>query len=62
MKKNVIIFFDKIDFLNKLNKNCQVVRNKEKLVWKGYAKEEAIDYGETFAPVVRLEGVMTLLA
>ena len=32
------------------------------LVWKGYSQEEGIDYGETFAPVARMEGVRTLLA
>ena len=36
--------------------------NKERLVFKGCALEEGIDYGETFAPVARLEGVRTLLA
>ena len=29
---------------------------------KGYSQEEGIDYGETFAPIARLEGVRTLLA
>ena len=29
---------------------------------KGYAQEEGLDYGETFAPVARMEGVRTLLA
>ena len=32
------------------------------MVCKGYAQDEGIDYGETFAPVARLEGVRTLLA
>ena len=35
---------------------------KERLVCKGYCKEEGIGYGETFALVARLEGVNTLLA
>ena len=31
------------------------------MVCKGYFQEEGIDYGETFSPVARLEGVKTLL-
>ena len=32
------------------------------MVCKGYSQEEGIDYGETFAPIARLEGVRTFLA
>lgn len=41
-------------FRNKLNENGEVTRNKVRLVCKGYAQEEGIDYGETFALVARL--------
>ena len=49
-------------FINKLNEEGKVSRNKEILVCKGYSQEEGIDYGETFSLVARLEGVRTLLA
>lgn len=49
-------------FKNKLNQNGDVTRNKPRLVCKGYAQEEGIDYGETFAPIARLEGVRIFLA
>ena len=45
-----------------MNKDGEMVKNKERLVCKGYAKEEAIDYRVTFTLVARLEGVRILLA
>ena len=46
----------------KLDENGEVTRNKARLICKGYAQEEGIAYGETSAPIARLEGVRTLLA
>ena len=48
-------------FRNKLDENGKITRKKARLVCKGYAQEEGLDYGETFAPVARMEGIRTLL-
>ena len=44
-------------FRNKMDKEGNVIRNKARLVVKGYRQEEGIDYEDTFAPVARLESV-----
>ena len=49
-------------FKNKLDESGEVTRNKTRLVYKGCAQEEGIDYGETFSPIARMEGVRILLA
>ena len=44
-------------FRNKLDESGIIVRNKARLVSKGYNQEEGIDYDETYAPVARLEAI-----
>jgi hypothetical protein len=39
-----------------------VTRNKARLVAKGYSQVEGLDFGETYAPVSRLESIRILLA
>ena len=53
--KNVIT--TKWVFRNKMNEQGEVVRNKARLVCKGYSYQEGIDYGETYALVARIEAV-----
>ncbi|CAM8882854.1 unnamed protein product [Rhodiola kirilowii] len=40
----------------------QVVRNKARLVVKGYNQQEEVDYDETFASVARLEAIRLLIS
>ena len=49
-------------FKNKLNENGDVIRNKARFVFKGYAQQEGIDFEETFAPVARLDAIRMFLA
>eukprot|EP00253_Pinus_taeda_P001862 PITA_01862 len=49
-------------FKNKLNENGEVIRNKAKLVCKGYAQQEGIDFEETFSPVARIQAIRMFLA
>ena len=49
-------------FRNKLDENGVIVRNKNRLVGKGYNQEKGIDYDETYALVARLEAIRLLFA
>jgi transposase InsO family protein len=60
--KNKNVIDTKWVFRNKLNEDGQVTRNKARLVCKGYAQIEGIDFEETYAPVARMEAIRFLLA
>jgi hypothetical protein len=49
-------------FKNKLNENGEIIKNKVRLVCKGYSQVEGIDFEDTFAPVARLEAIIMFLA
>jgi hypothetical protein len=49
-------------FKNKVNENGKLIRNKARLVCKGYSQVEGVDFEETFAPVARLEAIRMFLA
>jgi hypothetical protein len=54
---NKNVFGTKWVFRSKLNEDGQVTRNKARLVCKGYAHIEGIDFKETFSPVARMEAI-----
>jgi hypothetical protein len=47
---------------NKHGEDGEIVRTKACLVAQGYSQVEGLDFGETFAPVGRLEAIRILLA
>jgi hypothetical protein len=49
-------------FRNKQDEFGIVIRNKARLVSQGYTQVEGLDFGETYAPVARLEAIRFLLA
>jgi hypothetical protein len=49
-------------FYNKQDEHGVVIRNKARLVAKGYSQVKGLDFGETYAPVARLESIHILLA
>nr|GFB90587.1 retrovirus-related Pol polyprotein from transposon TNT 1-94 [Tanacetum cinerariifolium] len=49
-------------FKNKHDEEQTVIRNKSRLVMRGYHQEEGIDFKESFAPVARMEAIRIFLA
>jgi hypothetical protein len=49
-------------FRNKQDEHGVVTRNKARLVAKGYSQVEGLDFGETYAPVARLESICILFS
>ncbi|GJW90824.1 retrovirus-related pol polyprotein from transposon TNT 1-94 [Tanacetum coccineum] len=47
---------------NKRDEENTVIRNKSRLIAKGYTQKEGIDFEESFAPVARLEAVRLFIA
>jgi hypothetical protein len=49
-------------FRNKQDQDVIVTRNKARLVAQGHTQVKGLDFGETYAPVARLEAIRILLA
>nr|GEZ76319.1 retrovirus-related Pol polyprotein from transposon TNT 1-94 [Tanacetum cinerariifolium] len=49
-------------FKNKYDEEQTVIRNKSRLVVRGYRQEKGIDFKESFAPVARMEAIRIFLA
>nr|GEV76449.1 Gag-Pol polyprotein [Tanacetum cinerariifolium] len=49
-------------FKNKHDEEQTVIRNKSRLVVRGYRQEEGINFEEFFTPVARMEAIMIFLA
>jgi hypothetical protein len=48
-------------FRNKQDEHGVVTRNKARLMAKGYSQVEGLDFGETYAPITRLESIRILI-
>jgi hypothetical protein len=55
--KNKNVIGTKWVFINKLNGDGKVTRDKDRLVCKGHTQVEGINFEETFSPVSRMEAI-----
>jgi hypothetical protein len=60
--RDVNVIGTKYVFKNKQGEDGEFVRKNAHLVAQGYSQVEGLDFGETFAPVARLEAIRILLA
>lgn len=60
--ENVNVIGTKWTFRNKTDDSGNIIRNKIRLVARGYSQIEGLDYEETFSPVTRLESIRLLIA
>ena len=51
-----------MDIQTKYNEDGSIHKYKARLVAKGYSQKPGVDFEETFAPVVRMETVRTVIA
>jgi hypothetical protein len=49
-------------YINKLNEYGKIVRNKARLVCKGYPQVEGVEFKQTFSPVAIIEAIRMFLA
>ena len=49
-------------YKTKLNEKGELENHKERLVAKGHAQQNGVDYDETFAPVARMDTIRAVLA
>jgi hypothetical protein len=60
--RDVNVIATKWVFKNKQEEDGEIVRNKARLVTEGFSQVEGLDFGETFAPVARLDTIWIFLA
>ncbi|GJV75384.1 retrovirus-related pol polyprotein from transposon TNT 1-94 [Tanacetum coccineum] len=59
---NVMVIGLKWIYKVKLDEHGDVLKNKARVVAKGYRQEEGIDFEESFAPVARIEAIKIFIA